>query len=222
MNNFIIAGLFSEGVTDNRFLESVVKKALDDVAFDARGQIETELFLLKIEKTGKSFVEQVLEVSEKGFNEFGISILFVHTDSDNRTDETTFNSKIIPAKERLNSFEGDICNLLVPIIPIQMTEAWMLADKELLKNEIGTEKSDTDLGINKAPELFSDPKNAIEIAIKTSLRNETQRKRRHGLKIGELYQIVGQKLSLTKLEKIPSFLKFKGNLKDAFIELNLM
>jgi hypothetical protein len=32
----------------------------------------------------------------------------------------------------------------------------MLADKQLLKNELGTQKTDSELGINKHPELFSD------------------------------------------------------------------
>lgn len=37
---------------------------------------------------------------------------------------------------------------------IQMVEAWMLADKELLKSEIGTQKSDFELGILRAPKTF--------------------------------------------------------------------
>ena len=40
----------------------------------------------------------------------------------------------------------------VIIVPIQMTESWMLAEKELLKKEIGTDKTDIELGIHRDPE----------------------------------------------------------------------
>ena len=43
MSNFILAGLFTEGSTDVRFLSSVVQRTLDEVAFDCTGDIETEV-----------------------------------------------------------------------------------------------------------------------------------------------------------------------------------
>ena len=36
MSNFILAGLFTEGTTDNRFLSSVVERTLEDIAFDSQ------------------------------------------------------------------------------------------------------------------------------------------------------------------------------------------
>lgn len=101
MSNFILAGLFTEGTTDVRFLSSVIERTLEDVAFDCTGDIETSLEVIDINKTGLKFTNQVLAASKTGFEKFGILLLFVHTDSDNFSDELIFNSKIIPANDIL-------------------------------------------------------------------------------------------------------------------------
>jgi hypothetical protein len=221
---FILAGLFTEGRTDVRFLESIVKKTLDELAFDCKGQIETELKTIEIDKTDHhGFVEQVLEASRKGKEEYEITLICLHTDADEATHQKAFDTKITPAKNALNEKnEQKYCKIAVPIVPIQMTEAWMLADKELLKSEIGTNKSNSDLGIHREPETIADPKDTIKNAIRIAKENSTKRKRRKGLDISDLYQIIGQKLELSKLDGISSYQEFKNDLRNAFKQLNLL
>ncbi|BAP56060.1 hypothetical protein THII_1763 [Thioploca ingrica] len=220
---FILAGLFTEGRTDVRFLESIVKRTLDELAFDCKGQIETELKTIEIDKTGRGFVEQVLEASRKGKEEYGITLICLHTDADEATHQRAFETKIIPARNALNEKnEQAYCKIAVPIVPVQMTEAWMLADKELLKSEIGTNKSNSDLGIHREPETIADPKDTIKNAIRIAKENLTKQKRGKGLDISDLYQIIGQKLALSKLDRISSYQEFKNNLRDAFKQLNLL
>lgn len=223
MANFILAGLFTEGTTDIRFLESIVKKTLVDVAFECDGEIETELEIININKTDLSFNQQALEASKKAKLDLGVLILFVHTDADGISDETIFRTKIIPAKSFLNEQDDNlVCKNIVAIVPIQMTESWMLADKELLKSEIGIEGTDFDLGIHKSPEETTDPKAVIEKVIQFSKENQTKRKRNKGLLISDLYQIIGQKVELSELEKLSSYNKFKSNLREMFKELNFI
>lgn len=223
MSNFILAGLFTEGTTDVRFLESIVKKTLDEVAFECSGEIETELEIININKTGLNFNQQVLEASKKASNDFSILILFVHSDADAISDETIFRTKIIPAKSFLEEQEDNlVCKNIVAIVPIQMTESWMLADKELLKSEIGIEGEDVDLGLHRNPEGIGNPKVVIENIIRLSKENQTKRKRNRGLDISDLYQIIGQKIELSKLEKLTSYNKFKSSLRDMFKELNFL
>lgn len=221
MSNFILTGLFTEGTTDNRFLESVVKRTLEDVAFDCTGDIDVELELIKINKTGLTFNQQILEASKLAFDKFSILLLFVHTDADDKSDEMVFKSKIIPAQELLSIQEDNFCcKKMVAIVPIQMTESWMIVDKELLKSEIGVEESDAELGIHLNPETVNDPKALIEGIIRFSKEGKTKRKRNKGLEISDLYQIIGQKVELAELEKLPSFLKFKNSLIEVLKELN--
>ena len=81
-----------------------------------------------------------------------------------------------------------------------MIESWMLADKELLKKEIGTVKTDFDLGISKRPEEYKNPKKIIEDAIRIAGLDITKR-RRKDLLVRDLYSIIGQKISLNKLNE---------------------
>lgn len=223
MTKQIFAGLFTEGNTDIRFLESIVRKTLEDIAFECKGQIETEVKTIAINKTGLGFVEQVLLASKKGIDDYGIMFLCVHTDSDEDTDIRAMESKIIPALKSLKEKEeAEFCKILVSVIPVYMTESWMLADKELLKSEIGTELSNFDLGIHPIPESIADPKEIITNAIRIVQSDLTKRKRNRGLDISELYQIIGQKLELSQLENLESYLKFKNSLKSAFKGLGFL
>ncbi|MCB9425741.1 MAG: DUF4276 family protein [Flavobacteriales bacterium] len=220
MSNFILAGLFTEGTTDVRFLSSVAERTLEEVAFDCTGDIETKVEIININKTGLNFNEQVLEASRVAFNKFGILILFVHTDSDSVSDEIIFQTKIIPAENTLMTQDDSCCKNIIAIVPVQMTESWMLADKQLLKEEIGVVKSDTDLGIHLHPESITNPKNVIENIIRISKEDLSKRRRSKGLNISDLYQIIGQKLDMAELEKLQSYQKFKKSLVNKLRELN--
>lgn len=220
MSNFILAGLFTEGTTDNRFLLSVVERTLEDVAFDCTGDIETKVEIITINKTGLSFNEQVLAASRLAFAKFGIILLFVHTDSDAPSDDLIFQTKIIPAQKLLLEQDDKHCKNLIALVPIQMTESWMVADKELLKEEIGIYKTNAELEIHLKPELINNPKSVIENIIRFSKEDLTKRRRNKNLSISDLYQILGQTIELTKLEELSSYLKFKESIIAKLKELN--
>lgn len=221
MSNFILAGLFTEGTTDIRFLLSVVERTLQDVAFDCTGDIETRVEAISIDKKDLNFNAQVLEASKEGFEKFGVLLLFVHTDSDDFDDDLIFNTKIYPANLILSEQDENLyCKNMVAIVPIQMTESWMIADRLLLKEEIGINKSDAELGIHLNPENLNDPKSVITEIIRLSKDETTKRKRSKGLKISDLYQIIGQKIELSELEKLSSYVKFKNSLIEKLRELN--
>lgn len=222
MSRLFFAGLFTEGTTDIRFLEGVVSRTFTDIAFDCTGDIEIALHVITISKTGLTFEEQVRSAAKKGFDEYGISLLCVHSDADNRSDQTVLQHKFKPAQDLLNGIKEDVsCKLLTPIIPVQMTEAWMLADIDLLRREIGTDLSANELGLTRDPESIANPKTVIEEAIRTASFTQTK-KRRHDLTIGELYLPIGRKLDLDRLHYLPSYLNFKERLRDSLRQLNLL
>ena len=220
MSDQIIIGFTTEGPTDVRFLESIIQRSFEDVAFDCNGQIEI-LPVQYIEKEDGEFVEAVKSYAKQA-EKSGIMVLCVHTDADAPTDTNCFNKKINPAFTTVNDLqEKNLCKNLVAIVPVYMTEAWMLSDKELLKAEIGTRKSNEDLGINKPPEIYTDPKRAIEEAIRRARQDFTKRRRRD-LTIAELYSPIGQKISLNILKTLPSYQKFKKAVRGAFRKLNYL
>lgn len=223
MNRQIFIGIMTEGITDVRFLQSVVKRTFDNIAFEeCSGEFENVIIPISTEKAGLGFVEQVVEASRKGIEENGIMILCVHVDADNESDNNVFQHKINPSIAALQfKNEVEYCKILTYVVPVQMIEAWMLADKELFKREIGTDKIDNELRINKHPEHISDPKSVIEQAIRIARQTLTKR-RRSDLTIGELYLPIGQKIAIKKLDTLPSFLKFKDSIREAFRQLNYM
>lgn len=218
----IFAGLFAEGNTDIDFLQNIVQKTLQALAFECSGQLDIEVLPIKIDKFGLDFSDQVLSASRKGLEDYGIQILCVHSDADSSYSINVYQNKISPSQHKLTQQnQNEYCKILVAIVPIQETEAWMLADKALLKQEIGTNKSDIELGINRHPETVSDPKEVISNAIRIA-REELTQKRRRQLTITELYLPLGQSVDLSKLENLTSYQDFKKNIREAFVQLNLL
>lgn len=221
MSNYIIIGLSTEGPTDIRFFESIIQRTYDDVAFECRGEIDTNITIIPINKKNLSFEEQVKAVASIGHTKLGISILCIHTDADDSTEDNIFEHKIRPALEQINNLDGaTYCKNIVPIIPVYMTESWMLADKELFKKQLGTTLSDEDLGINRNPENIPRPKEIIEEAIRIAMQ-ERRRRARNNLSISDLYQPIGQQIQLEVLETLPSYNIFKERVIESFRKMGL-
>lgn len=218
MSNIVTIGFITEGPTDIRFLRPIIKRTFEEIAFECKGEIEV-FDPVYVDSGIGPFSERVLNAA-KNAEKNGLMVLCVHTDSDNKRDAQVFNNKIIPAFREVNNSAEEICKNLIAIVPIQMTEAWMLADKQLFKEEIGTTKTDVELGIDKRPENYSDPKSVLKTAISIALKDES--KRRRNLDLGELYLPIGQKLSIDCLLNLPSYNKFSLAVRNAFVKLNYL
>lgn len=222
MSRLLHIGLFTEGSTDVRFLESIVKRTFTEIAFDCRGDVDIEVSVVEIEKQTLGFTEQLLAAARKGGEELGIMVLCVHLDADDANDRAVFTYKINPAKAELEKLEEEhYCKQILPIVPVYMTEAWMLADPELLKDQIGTTKTNQELNLHRAPEHIVDPKATIKEAIRIA-RQEIVKRRRRDLSIGELYQPIGQEISLDRLMTLSSYVKFRDEVINTFRALHFM
>lgn len=218
----VFIGFTTEGTTDARFLEKIVERTFEEIAFECHNDVEPVVRFLDVNKIGLSFKDYVVKASQLGVEQMGISILCVHTDADNTTITDVIQNKIIPARQALYQQESsNICKSLVATIPIQMMESWMLADKDLLKSEIGTTLSDQSLGINRTPESIADPKFVIEEAIRISRRDVVKR-RRKDLTISDIYLPLGQKISVKKLQSLPSYQHFQEEVRNAYRMLHLL
>ncbi len=218
----LFAGLFTEGTTDIRFLESIVKNTIEQVAFNCTGQFEIEVIPIKFDKSGSNFNSQILKASEQGNANYGISILCVQADADSFSLKSTYENKIKPVLSLIQEQSDEkYCKTIVAIVPIQETESWLLADKELLKRKIGTDLSDNELDINRPPESIARPKEVIENALRKVQQSKTKRQRRNQT-IADLYLPVGQEIELGKLELLASYQDFKNNVINAFRKLNYL
>ncbi len=218
----VFIGFTTEGTTDVRFLRKIIERSFEEIAYECQGDVEPVVWPLEVKKTDLSFSEYALKAAQQGVEEIGMMILCIHSDADDATNQNVLDNKIAPARELIKAQSDDTtCKILVPAIPVQMMESWMLADKDLLKNEIGTTKTDNELGINRSPESITDPKAVIEEAIRIA-RQEITRRRRKELRISDLYLPVGQKVSIDKLKELPSYRRFQEDIRQAYRELHLM
>ncbi len=205
MSQIITIGYIVEGSTDVRFLENIIRRTFEDVALLCEREIEIySVTSIKADK-GNTFVEQIQEAI-KDADKQGIEFVCIHCDADDRNDEDVQKYKIIPAFEACESFSIEKNIKLLSLIPVYMTEAWMLADKSVFKDEISTRLDNHELGIDRPPESYNDPKNIIKEAIRIS--QEGIARRRQKLDIADLYSPLGQKISLDSLKRLPSYQKF--------------
>jgi len=214
MSEMLIIGLHAEGSTDYRFLKPVIRRTIEEIILDCDRDIELHDIVDIDKKMRKKYIEDVLFASEEAYTS-GIKCLILHCDADSNSVDYVMSSKINPAKEFVEQeFKKNsvYCTRLIPLIPIYMTEAWMLADLELLKSEINAEKIDNKiLGFTKKAENYSDPKEIIKSAISIAQKNTT--KHRRTFNISELYRLLGNKISLKKLKELDSYQLFYQEIK---------
>ncbi len=214
MSKEIIIGLLTEGTTDQRFLKNIIQRTFESFELEI-----TIIDVVSLTKSKGNFTNNVLKASQEAFNE-GVNVLCVQSDADNKSNKNTYQDRINPAKKALDKeSEQTHCKILVPIVPIYMIEAWLLADKALLKAEMGTDKLDNELKINRKPEIIAQPKEIIEDAIRIVQKTS---KRHQNLTIAELYEPLGVKIPLDKLAELSSYQDFRENIKNAFKMLKLL
>lgn len=210
MKSTLNIACFVEGDTDRRFLSPVIKRTFEDLSnnIDYPIQIAAPIFLAK--STKKDIQEYQNVVPE-------YDIILIHLDSDKPNDDTqarnTYNNII--------SIFGQHQTKFIPIIPITMIEAWVLADESAFLNQLQTDLSYSRLGINKNLEKIANPKKSIEEAIRV-VDQQLPKKRRGKIKIGELYEILGENIRLSELQKLSSYQQFLDAARQALIKANFL
>ena len=216
----IFIGIVTEGTTDIRFLKSIVERTFTQVALDScRGDIEIYVEELKGVDKGNSFAELMVNASKAAIDQMGAMTVVIHTDSDVDTYEERYQHKFIPALEKITRLQDDnhYCKQITPLITVRMVEAWMLADKELLKSEINTRMSDAQLGISRMPEKIADPKGVIEEAIR--IATEHLPRKRYRISIADLYGSIGASISLESLSRLDSYMRFRNSVYETYQSL---
>ncbi len=219
MSNIITIGYTTEGATDVRFLQNIIQRTFEEVSFECRGEIE--VWEPQYLPTHKEAFAQEIALAAQSAKKMGLMVLCVHTDADADTDQNAFENRINPALNEIELCGNNCCQHIIPIVPVQMTEAWMLADIQTLKEEIETTKSDRDLGLTRAPERIAQPKDVLKNALREAF-SAMPRRRKRPLELVDLYQPLGQKIDLNLLEKLESYQKFKTAVRTAFQALSYL
>lgn len=224
MSQPIFIALTVEGTTDTRFLESILESVFQELALNhLDADVECEVSVLGRYDKSEGFCSGVIKASKMSRSEsLWADTLAVHTDADKMTYDERRNTNFDSVFEKLKNVNPEeYCTVITPIIPVRMIEAWMLADCDLLRQEIGTSLTKAQLGIDGNPESFADPKSKVEDAIRIAEESATHKRPTNKISIGELYQIIGKKISLERLEQLSSFQRFEQEVLNTFKEIGL-
>ena len=145
-------------------------------------------------------------------------VLFVHRDAENK-----------PFDVRLNEIKTywHLTNLqnpkMVPIIPIKMTESWLLIDKNSIKVAAGNRKYKGDISLPNFSQLeeISDPKEQLFKLLKQV--SELKGRRLIKFNIHKAIYNVGNNIKdFSTLRRLSGFQRFENEVKNVISELGYL
>ena len=210
--NSLMLTYCTEGSTDELFIGNIIYRTFIELAYECRGEIEVyePVHIQRI--SGLSFMDSTLRVAlEAGWS----NILCVHVDADASTHKHVYNRKIAPCLVEMSNNE-DVVKEIVPVIPVYMTEAWMLSDINLLIEEIGADPEVARLvlpsRVNQI-ERIADPKSTIVEAIRRAYSYKPKKWSKPD--ISQLYLPLSQKISLDTLKRLSSYMRFYNSCRKS-------
>lgn len=223
--DFVSLALYSEGSTDDRFLPLIIVRTAQRILKQYQKhnlQIlpVKPIYARKQRDRSRSLLEAARIASEH-------QILIAHSDSDARGLDQTRQQLFLPGSELVQQQQHGVCKCLVPLIPIQAVESWMLADYRLLLEEIGTRKKAGDLHIPEKAHLvetIARLKERLEEAIRLAFKDQPNRLRRMSTREIRLslYEPMGRNIDLDRLELLDGYQAFKQELIMAFSLLDIL
>lgn len=143
---------------------------------------------------------------------FPCNLLFIHRDSENQNP----NQRHV----EIMQLAGDVNHPIVPIVPIRMTEAWLLTSKNAIRKAAGNPNGDSDISIPsiKRLEAEPDPKETLFKALRDAANLGARQMAKFD--VHSRRRRVAECISdYTDLRKLPSFHRFENALQEAVADL---
>lgn len=220
----LVTALYAEGSTDERFLPIVIQRtAVDLISRHSQRLVDVHVPQLIEPEENHTRAENIAAVARQVA---GFHLLFVHADADSPTADRAWRERIQPGLALITQAQAAaeaICADVVPVIPIHMTEAWMLVDHEVLLDVIGTTMQPHQLPRLSAQQIedIADPKARLVETMQTALASRPKRVRRQRSS-SELYEPLGRRIALARLAQLPSYQRFVDDLRQALARLRLI
>ena len=213
-----------EGASDARFLTSIVQRTGEQLVLQ-HGRTVTDVLapLIVRRQPGEDLAASVLRAARQAS---GYHCLIVHADADRRDPAQAHVKRMQPGIAQViaaRAKEPGLCDQIVPLIPVHMTEAWMLADAEALCAIIGTVMGAADIGLPLQPhevEGIADPKRVLHQAIQRALAGRPRRRRQ--IERAEIDEPLARQISLAKLARVPAYQQFTDDLRHALRTVHIL
>lgn len=213
MPNILLTEFTGEGDTDRRFLGPIIERTLERLLLESDGQIDC----YPPNWRGVAKGLQIAEHAKSG-SQNDLTLYCAHVDEDRNGHVKTMEYQIAPAIKQLAD-EGCAHLPIVPVVPKEETEAWMLADVEALRQSLGTTLTAAQLELHGNPERYADPKQKLRQVIAIA----NQGKGSHlQVEINELYDILGVDASLDVLQGLESYVRFKSAARNGLVAIGYL
>lgn len=224
MSSLVLA-LYAEGRADERFLPIVIQRTAEHV-LGQQGLRTTDVLepiVLDYSMGWDVPPRRDARILEAARRSHGYHALVIHADADHPTPDRAFEDRIRPGLSLIQQTEDPVCGQLIPIIPVQTTEAWMLVDPDALCDVIKTNVQPHSLGMPvRAHQVESDPtpKQTFREVIQRALANRPRR-RRH-IDVADIQGPLARQIRLERLRRVSSYQQFEHSMIAALIALHMI
>lgn len=194
MNRQLTWAIVADGGTD-RLLVPVIQWAIH------RLDPDVEILEPEFRKRRGSIEESIGACSS------GAMIVFVHRDSENLT-----------LHDRLQEFEAVAREKVVPVVPVQMSEAWILFDGPAVAKAAGSRTADVPVPRTTEIESIGNPKERLDELLFLAAGEPTGRRGRNFRRslAQRRVSVAEYIVDYSPLESVPAFRSFQGTLAERY------
>ncbi|MCK6579717.1 MAG: DUF4276 family protein [Anaerolineae bacterium] len=209
-----VFGLFGEGPTERDFLLPLLRRTFVELLPGM--DIYSEAVLP--ERGADTFLDQVVSVARQAY---GYHLLICHLDADAPSPDSIRARKFDPSVKAVEDARRQgaaLIDVIIPVIPVRMTEAWVLADFEAFRAAVGTKQSLDEARFSQKPdkvERIEHPKQIFEAALRNS------RPRRSPLP-REVFPRLAEEINLDRLRVVPAYRQFLHEARNVLRSLHFL
>lgn len=207
-----------EGRVDERFLPIIVRRTAEQILAPREIDVLEPIVLPRDLPKRAGAVRLILAAARQAE---GFHALLVHTDADDLAWEEAQRQRIEPGFACVQSSSRGVCRNLVPVIPVRMVEAWMIADPEAVRQELGTDWPDDKLRLPPLHqvELHANPKEALDQAIYSVYEDRAARRRPS---LADIQLGLANSIRLERLHHLDAYKRFYQDLTSTLHELQML
>ena len=226
---YLYIALYTEGKTDDLFLPALIQRTAQKIVGEIKGEpVDVQdVFLVKIAEESRQGAEQILQAARIAHN---YDVLIVHQDADTQTHNDVLATRLEPGRRLIEQMPAaeKVCRCIVPLIPVKMTEAWMLADWQTVLEELNADTTPPVLRELKAQlkqqklslpikphqaAAIDNPKQTLDQIIRIASR-------RRNITRNDLYEPMDESVRLEILRRLEDYTQFVNDLTAALVIFN--
>jgi hypothetical protein len=227
MTTTLVVALFVEGRTDERFLPVLIQREIEAILLLNGLKTTDVLEPILVEPSNAERIPNTERILRLAQDTAGYHMLIVHADADYPSAERALAERFEPGLKLVQEFKlagGSVCEHVIPVIPIQMIEAWMMADVPTLREIIGTRVDTRELGLPLHPhqvESVPEPKRLLLQAVAQALSDRPRRRRNPQRELAILQEPLARQVRLEELRRVPAFQEFEIAVHNALRAMQL-